>query len=184
MSIMAELQKSKNKADKLRKSGKSYRNLIIYSIIIATSLTRRLESYRPIRDKQALYPWLIRHFGGVRLALASKITGRLVFSSVTHSDPPFFLIFFVNAHTLRRVLTKSIFCCGTFCQILEFIVENTVRIYRREHSISNALETVFTATCAVSDFYANKGGFKIVFVITVQEVKLTLLTKEQRRCPG
>ncbi|KRX91275.1 hypothetical protein T4E_9025 [Trichinella pseudospiralis] len=36
---------------------------------------------------------------------------------------------------------------------------------------------VFTATCAVSDFYANKGGFKIVFVITVQEVKLTLLTK-------
>ncbi|KRZ42308.1 hypothetical protein T4C_9982 [Trichinella pseudospiralis] len=36
---------------------------------------------------------------------------------------------------------------------------------------------VFTATCAVSDFYANKGGFKIVFVIAVQEVKLTLLTK-------
>ncbi|KRY64245.1 hypothetical protein T4A_1943, partial [Trichinella pseudospiralis] len=85
MSIMAELQKSKNKADKLRKSGKSYRNLIIYSIIIATSLTRRLESNRPIRDKQALYPWLIRHFDGVRLALA--------------------LMFFVNAHTLRRVLT-------------------------------------------------------------------------------
>ncbi|KRY95217.1 hypothetical protein T4B_4883 [Trichinella pseudospiralis] len=53
---------------------------------------------------------------------------------------------------------------------------------------------VFTATCAVSDFYANKGGFKIVFVITVQEVKLTLLTKSNdikecylfkyRRCPG
>ncbi|KRY80753.1 hypothetical protein T4D_1126 [Trichinella pseudospiralis] len=46
-----------------------------------------------------------------------------------------------------------------------------------ELSISNAHEMVFTATCAVSDFYANKGGFKIVFVITVQEVKLTLLTK-------
>ncbi|KRY74927.1 hypothetical protein T4A_13325 [Trichinella pseudospiralis] len=42
---------------------------------------------------------------------------------------------------------------------------------------------VFTATCAVSDFYANKGGFKIVFVITVQEVKLTLLTKSNgKRC--
>ncbi|KRZ40638.1 hypothetical protein T4C_13070 [Trichinella pseudospiralis] len=47
----------------------------------------------------------------------------------------------------------------------------------RMSSISNAHEMVFTATCAVSDFYANKGGFKIVFVITVQEVKLTLLTK-------
>ncbi|KRY61905.1 hypothetical protein T4A_8918 [Trichinella pseudospiralis] len=27
---------------------------------------------RPIRDKQALYPWLIRHFDGVRLALAVR----------------------------------------------------------------------------------------------------------------
>ncbi|KRY98070.1 hypothetical protein T4B_8325, partial [Trichinella pseudospiralis] len=49
----------------------------------------------------------------------------------------------------------------------------------RMSSISNAVEAVFTATCAVSDFYANKGGFKIVFVITMQEIKLTLLTKEQ-----
>ncbi|KRZ42034.1 hypothetical protein T4C_11629 [Trichinella pseudospiralis] len=40
---------------------------------------------------------------------------------------------------------------------------------RHAEGICNALETVFTATCAVSDFYANKGGFKIVFVITVQE---------------
>ncbi|KRY80608.1 hypothetical protein T4D_1331 [Trichinella pseudospiralis] len=97
--------------------------------------------------------------------------------------------------TLRRVLTKSAFCCGIFCQIvytltefqsqvagveLEFIVENIIVYILTEcrmSSISNAHEMVFTATCAVSDFYANKGGFKIVFVITVQEVKLTLLTK-------
>ncbi|KRZ64014.1 hypothetical protein T10_5445, partial [Trichinella papuae] len=44
----------------------------LYSILIAKSLTRRLESNRPIREKQALYPWLISHFDGVRLAVAVR----------------------------------------------------------------------------------------------------------------
>ncbi|KRY80752.1 hypothetical protein T4D_1483 [Trichinella pseudospiralis] len=88
--------------------------------------------------------------------------------------------------TLRRVLTKSAFCCGIFCQIVYTLTEFQSQghfcifeydVQSLELSISNAHEMVFTATCAVSDFYANKGGFKIVFVITVQEVKLTLLTK-------
>ncbi|KRY99298.1 hypothetical protein T4B_10828, partial [Trichinella pseudospiralis] len=64
---------------------------------------------------------------------------------------------------LRRVLTKSIFCFGVFCQIVYILTEFGMS------SISNALETVFTATCAVSDFYANKGGFKIVIAVTVQD---------------
>ncbi|KRY63634.1 hypothetical protein T4A_4831 [Trichinella pseudospiralis] len=34
---------------------------------------------------------------GSCIVQTSKITGRLVFSSVTHDDPPFFLMFFVNA---------------------------------------------------------------------------------------
>ncbi|KRZ21907.1 hypothetical protein T4C_11464 [Trichinella pseudospiralis] len=34
------------------------------NILIAKSLTRRLECKRPITDKQSLYPWLIRHFDG------------------------------------------------------------------------------------------------------------------------
>ncbi|KRY69168.1 hypothetical protein T4A_13075 [Trichinella pseudospiralis] len=49
-------KESKNKADKIRKSEKSYGNLI----------------KRPIRDKEALYPWSIRHFDGVQLALAVR----------------------------------------------------------------------------------------------------------------
>ncbi|KRY89923.1 hypothetical protein T4D_13133 [Trichinella pseudospiralis] len=68
-------------------------------------------------------------------------------------------------NTLRRVLTKSIFCFGVFCQIVYILTEFGMS------SICNALETVFTATCAVSDFYANKGGFKIVIAITVQDYR-------------
>ncbi|KRZ65485.1 hypothetical protein T10_7325 [Trichinella papuae] len=41
-------------------------------IIIAKSLIKRLESNRPIREKQTLYPWLIFHFDGVRLAVAVR----------------------------------------------------------------------------------------------------------------
>ncbi|KRZ17762.1 hypothetical protein T11_14550 [Trichinella zimbabwensis] len=41
-------------------------------IIIAKSLIKRLESNRPIREKQMLYPWLIFHFDGVRLAVAVR----------------------------------------------------------------------------------------------------------------
>ncbi|KRY75914.1 hypothetical protein T4A_5336 [Trichinella pseudospiralis] len=48
---------------------------------------------------------------------------------------------------------------------LIFVIARVAIVYYiltefRMSSISNALETVFTATCAVSDFYANKGGFK------------------------
>ncbi|KRY89918.1 hypothetical protein T4D_10216 [Trichinella pseudospiralis] len=51
----------------------------------------------------------------------------------------------------------SIFRFVIFRQIVYILTEF------RMSSISNALETVFTATCAVSDFYANKGGFKNSF---------------------
>ncbi|KRZ36006.1 hypothetical protein T4C_9863, partial [Trichinella pseudospiralis] len=65
--------------------------------------------------------------------------------------------------TLRLALTESIFCYGVFCQINSSSRTQIVYILTefRMSSISNAVEAVFTATCAVSDFYANKGGFKI-----------------------
>ncbi|KRZ40701.1 hypothetical protein T4C_5507 [Trichinella pseudospiralis] len=52
-------------------------------------------------------------------------------------------------------------CGGLFLQSQLIIVYILTEF--RMSSISNALETVFTATCAVSDFYANKGGFKNSF---------------------
>ncbi|KRY75978.1 hypothetical protein T4A_14471, partial [Trichinella pseudospiralis] len=35
-------------------------------------LIKRLESNRPIREKQTLYPWLTFHFDGVRLVVAMR----------------------------------------------------------------------------------------------------------------
>ncbi|KRZ41900.1 hypothetical protein T4C_5801 [Trichinella pseudospiralis] len=83
--------------------------------------------------------------------------------------------------TLRRVLTKSVFCCGTFCQIVYILTEFRMSSLFKPsffalhsnsplNSICNALEAVFTATCAVSDFYANRGGFKIVFANDVRRM--------------
>ncbi|KRY80782.1 hypothetical protein T4D_14395 [Trichinella pseudospiralis] len=63
MNSRMKQQISKNKAHKI---GKQIDNSI------AKSLTKRLERNRPIRDKQTLYPWLIRHIDGVRLALAVR----------------------------------------------------------------------------------------------------------------
>ncbi|KRY66023.1 hypothetical protein T4A_13621, partial [Trichinella pseudospiralis] len=134
---------------------------VMYSIIIAKSLTRRLERNGPISDKQALHPWLTFHFDAVRLAVAVRnesaggrnciqntsiicqfsfvhgsefysehkksniITTRSVFSIAQYSKMPFLLYrtcCFFNfstskaLDTLRRVLTKSIFCYGDSSQ--------------------------------------------------------------------
>ncbi|KRY72044.1 hypothetical protein T4A_239 [Trichinella pseudospiralis] len=145
---MTKQKKSNKKADKIEKIGKSYRDLIKYNNCQITDKKSSAKSY-------------------------------------------------LLLNTLRRVLTKSIFCFGIFCQIVYILTEFRMSsssdwliffksfqtfifvLYSNSslNNISNALETVFTATRAVSDVYANKGGFKIVFAITVQDVKLTLLTK-------
>ncbi|KRY89937.1 hypothetical protein T4D_10669 [Trichinella pseudospiralis] len=65
--------------------------------MIAKSLIKRLESNRPIREKQTLYPWLTFHFDGVRLVVAM----------------PLFLSYFASAlnaafYTQKFYITKDI----------------------------------------------------------------------------
>ncbi|KRZ41964.1 hypothetical protein T4C_2752 [Trichinella pseudospiralis] len=115
----------------------------MYSIIIVKSLTRRLERNGPISDKQALHPWLTFHFDAVRLAVAVRnesAGGRNCIqnfilnkkSRISSLRAQCFLLrntakcrfFYTKAlDTLRRVLTKSIFCYGDSSQAVYILTE-------------------------------------------------------------
>ncbi|KRZ35731.1 hypothetical protein T4C_5213 [Trichinella pseudospiralis] len=137
----------------------------MYSIIIVKSLTRRLERNGPISDKQALHPWLTFHFDAVRLAVAVRnesAGGRNciqnfilnIKSRISSLRAQCFLLrntakcrfFYTEAlDTLRRVLTKSIFCYGDSSQavyiLTEFFIDHR---FCRQGKVNEAIKQVKT----------------------------------------